>query len=79
MALTGGSAVATRLGGRPAAEARSGCASCGHPFALHSNGETPCRAFACTKGHNGQPCQAFTGMAYGDVYPAAPEPDLLAS
>jgi hypothetical protein len=39
-----------RLGARPVAGESSGCANCGHPLALHSNGKTPCRAFACSGG-----------------------------
>jgi hypothetical protein len=30
--------------------ARSGCAGCGHPFTLHSNGKTACRAAGCASG-----------------------------
>lgn len=56
MTATGGT---DKLGGRPAAEAQSGCSECGHPRALHSNGRTPCRAYACTAGPDGQPCQGF--------------------
>lgn len=56
MTATGGS---DKLGGRPTAEAQSGCGECGHPKALHSNGRTPCKAFSCTAGPDGQPCQGF--------------------
>lgn len=45
-----GSAVEERMGARPVPGEASGCANCGHPYALHSNGRTPCRAFACTAG-----------------------------
>lgn len=48
-----------RFGGRPAGAARAGCKSCGHPYALHGNGTTPCKAFACTAGPDGEPCQGF--------------------
>jgi hypothetical protein len=49
----------TAPGGRPAQGASSGCArpGCGHPRALHSNGKSPCRAFACSAG----PCGSCTG------------------
>ena len=52
--------------GQPAGEARlehrhgdhaTGCGECGHPFALHSNGKTECKAFACTAGPDDGPCQ----------------------
>ena len=49
-----------RLGGRVTAAAPSGCGCCGHPFTLHSNGRTPCKAAACTAGPDGQPCTGFT-------------------
>ena len=39
-----------RLGARPVAGESSGCAGCGHPVALHSNGRTACKAFACSAG-----------------------------
>jgi hypothetical protein len=42
--------VVTAPGARPAAVAPAGCARCHHPFALHSNGESACRAFACSAG-----------------------------
>jgi hypothetical protein len=48
-----------RLGARPAGGTPPGCAECGHPLALHSNGTTPCKAFACTAGPDGTPCQEF--------------------
>jgi len=40
----------------------SGCArpGCNHPVALHSNGKTPCRAFACRAGGPAE-CQACGG------------------
>lgn len=37
------------LGARPVVKT-PGCAICGHPHALHSNGATECKAFACTAG-----------------------------
>ena len=52
-----------RLGERPASGSASGCAECGHPFAMHSNGKTPCKAFACTAGPGRGPCQEFTTAA----------------
>lgn len=58
-----------RLGARPVTGAPQGCADCGHPYALHSNGTTPCKAFACTAGPDGSPCQEFR----------VPEKALLAS
>jgi hypothetical protein len=48
-----------RLGARPAGDATPGCATCGHPFALHSNGTTGCKAWACTAGPDGAPCPEF--------------------
>jgi hypothetical protein len=38
-----------RLGARPVAGEDSRC-KCRHPLALHSNGKTPCMAFACSAG-----------------------------
>jgi hypothetical protein len=35
-----------------------GCAACGHPFALHSNGTTPCKAVGCHV-PDGGPCPGF--------------------
>jgi hypothetical protein len=51
----------TAPGARPAADASAGCArpGCGHPRALHSNGKSPCRAFACSAG----PCGSCRGSA----------------
>lgn len=59
MDTDGGTAVASKTGGRPTAAAETGCGACGHPFALHSNGTTPCRAYACTAGTGGKPCAEF--------------------
>lgn len=56
-------AAASRLGGRPARTASSGCKGCGHPYALHGNGETPCQAFACTGGPDHTVCQGFIQAA----------------
>lgn len=39
---------------------RSGCLLCGHPFTLHSNGTTPCRAAGCTAGPTA-PCSECNG------------------
>jgi hypothetical protein len=39
-----------RTGVHVAAAGASGCHSCGHPFTLHSNGRTGCRAAGCTAG-----------------------------
>jgi hypothetical protein len=58
MAKTGGT-LASRIGGRPTAAARTGCGVCRHPKALHSNGKSGCRAYACTAGQDGQPCPGF--------------------
>lgn len=66
------SAIA-RLGARVTAAASSGCASCGHPLTLHSNGKTACRAAACTAGPDGGPCQGFEHADGHHV------PELLAS
>jgi hypothetical protein len=63
-----------RLGARPAAEnSTGGCGTCGHPYALHSNGKTPCRAFACTAGPDETPCQEYVAPA------DEPIPERLAS
>ena len=62
----------TAPGARPAADASAGCALCHHPYALHSNGTSPCRAFACsavpcescqgsTMETSGEPCAACHG------------------
>jgi hypothetical protein len=62
----------TAPGARPAAAASTGCALCHHPYALHSNGTSPCRAFACsvvpcetchgsTMETNGEACAACHG------------------
>jgi hypothetical protein len=59
MATTGGTETASKIGGRPTAAVRSGCGGCGHPHALHSNGRTACKAWACRTGPNGKPCQGF--------------------
>lgn len=48
-----------------------GCKKCGHPYALHSNGDTPCRATGCSAGPDGTPCQSFE--------PAQEEPCSAAS
>jgi hypothetical protein len=34
------------------------CGECGHPFSLHGNGTTQCRAMGCA-GESGKRCQAF--------------------
>lgn len=47
----------TAPGARPAADASAGCALCHHPRALHSNGKSPCRAFACSV----VPCESCQG------------------
>lgn len=39
-----------RTGGR-VTSGPAGCVTCGHPFTLHSNGTTPCKASGCTAGH----------------------------
>lgn len=49
-----------RLGAHVSAAVPSGCHDCGHPFTLHSNGKTACKASACTAGPGGQPCPGFT-------------------
>jgi hypothetical protein len=49
----------TAPGARPAAAALAGCARCHHPYALHSNGTSPCRAFACSAGA----CETCMGSA----------------
>jgi hypothetical protein len=36
-----------------------GCDRCGHPYALHSNGQTECRATGCSVPPDDQPCQGF--------------------
>lgn len=76
MTNTGAGAGETaRIGERPARGSASGCATCGHPYAMHSNGKTSCRAFACTAGPGHAPCPEFAVAA-----PAAePEEGRLAS
>ena len=32
---------------------------CGHPFALHSNGKSPCKATGCSAMPDGSPCEGF--------------------
>ena len=79
-----------RLGARPVAGESSGCGRCGHPLALHSNGKTPCMAFACSGGPavgcvtcggttraiaTGEPCDACDGT--GSV--TAPCPGFTAA
>ena len=44
-----------RTGVHVAAAEPSGCRTCGHPFTLHSNGKTACRAAGCTAGP-AEPC-----------------------
>jgi hypothetical protein len=46
-----------------------GCARCGHPRALHSNGKTSCKAIGCDVG-GGETCPGF-------VYALAPPPELI--
>jgi hypothetical protein len=36
-----------------------GCARCGHPLPLHSNGRTACKAIGCHAGPDGGPCPAY--------------------
>jgi hypothetical protein len=52
-----------KTGGFVTPAAASGCATCGHPLTMHSNGTTPCRAAACRKGPGDGPCQQFTADA----------------
>jgi hypothetical protein len=40
----------TRTGAHVDGTRASGCTACGHPFTLHSNGRTPCKAAACAAG-----------------------------
>ena len=60
----------TAPGARPGHSASSGCArpGCGHPRALHSNGSTPCRAFACSAATCGA-CDGLTVDANGAECP----------
>lgn len=69
--MTNGKPADARLGGRPAATHTSGCGNCGHPYALHSNGTTPCRAFACTAGPDDKPCQEFVPAVEAEPEPVA--------
>jgi hypothetical protein len=55
-----------RTGARVTA-APSGCETCGHPFTLHSNGETECRAAGCHAGPDGGPCPGFSSGTAGAV------------
>lgn len=52
--------LASRFGDRPAKTETATCGHCGHPYAMHGNGETPCRAYACTAGPHDGPCQGYT-------------------
>lgn len=54
--------------------APSGCGNCGHPFTLHSNGATPCKAAGCTGGGGSAPCPGFAAAGQGHLAPV-----LLAS
>jgi hypothetical protein len=40
--------------------APSGCSGCGHPFTLHSNGRTACKAAGCTGG-SASACPSCSG------------------
>lgn len=66
MTHTGPSTGEIRLGERPAGGSTSGCQACGHPYALHSNGATACRAGSCTAGPGGQPCEGFVTAGQGE-------------
>lgn len=79
MAKTGSAAEPSRLGGRPARTVRSGCAECGHPYALHSNGESTCKAFACTAGPDSQPCPRFVHQIPAVEFRPASQAGQLAS
>lgn len=46
---------------------RSGCAVCGHPRTLHSNGTTPCMAKSCHAGPQAAPCPRFDDGTQGEV------------
>jgi hypothetical protein len=74
--MTTAAGTEERMGARPVAGETPGCAGCGHPYALHSNGRTPCRAFACSTGPviqcgacngttsdlaSGEPCETCEG------------------
>jgi hypothetical protein len=69
MTHTGRPAPGNRMGERPAANSSAGCANCRHPKALHSNGTTECKAFACTAGPDGVACQGF--VTAGELAAAA--------
>lgn len=45
-----GRTLADGLGAIPLPGASTVCETCKHPKALHGNGSTPCRAFACHAG-----------------------------
>lgn len=70
MTHSGAAPAEGRLGGRPARGAPAGCVECGHPHALHGNGMTGCRAFACTAGPGNQPCQQFVSPPEATAEPA---------
>lgn len=61
-----------RMGARPARHVHSGCKTCHHPKALHSNGATPCTAFACTAGPDGTPCQEYVAAAAAGTSASVP-------
>lgn len=63
----------TAPGVRPAAVAPAGCARCHHPFALHSNGESACRAFACSAGPSAV-CPACEGHGKVELRLAGADP-----
>lgn len=35
------------------------CARCHHPYPLHGNGKTACKAVGCKAGPDEQPCPGF--------------------
>jgi hypothetical protein len=49
--------------GTRVSDAAAGCGDCGHPFTLHSNGKTECRAVGCHAGPLGTACPGFATEA----------------
>jgi len=46
--------------------APSGCGACGHPYTLHSNGRTGCKAAGCNAGP-AEPCGECHGTTFSLV------------
>lgn len=71
--MNGNDQGTVRTGAHVSAPRQSGCAGCGHPLTLHSNGTTACKAAGCKGGPGGGPCEGFARLEDGGL------PELLAS